>query len=92
MINQLASPFVCVVDDEEADYKPILRALNELYVSCIPHSGDDPAKLQRPFKRLQLVFLDLHLNNTVGKNAASYTANVFTKIVSTDTAQSSWSL
>jgi hypothetical protein len=87
MINQLASPSVCVVDDEIKDYEPILRALNELYVSCVHILGNDIEKLPvRPFKRLQLVFLDLHLTNTTGKNAASYTANVFTKIVSPETA------
>ena len=36
MLSSLASPAVCVVDDEEADYKPILAVLNELlYVSSI---------------------------------------------------------
>jgi hypothetical protein len=87
MINQLASPSVCVVDDEEEDYKPILRALNDLFVSCVHILGNDPAQLpERPFKRLQLVFLDLHLTNMTGRNAASYTANVFTRIVSPETA------
>jgi hypothetical protein len=87
MISQLASPSVCVVDDEEADYEPILKALNEIFVSCIHILGNDLAKLPpRPFKRLQLVFLDLHLTNTTGRNAASHTANVFTRIVSPETA------
>ena len=40
----------------------------------------------QPFKRLQLVFLDLHLTNSLGKDAASHTANVFRHVVSTDTA------
>ena len=87
MIKQLASPSVCVVDDEKEDYEPILRALNELFVSCVHILGNDIEKLPaRPFKRLQLVFLDLHLTNTTGRNAASHTANVFTKIVSPETA------
>ncbi len=87
MISQLASPSVCVVDDEPTDYEPILRALNELYISCIHIPGNDVSKLPpQPFKRVQLVFLDLHLTNSVGKNAASHTANVFTKIVSPETA------
>lgn len=87
MISQLASPSVCVVDDEKADYEPILRALNELFVSCVHILGNDPAKLPaKPFRRLQLVFLDLHLTNSTGRNAASHTANVFTKIVSPETA------
>jgi hypothetical protein len=87
MINQLASPSVCVVDDDPTEFMPILAALNDLYVSCIHILGNEIASLPaRPFKRLQLVFLDLHLNNSVGKNAASHTANVFTKLVSTETA------
>jgi hypothetical protein len=87
MINQLASPSVCVVDDDPAEYKPILAALNDLYVSCIHIPGNDVASLpSSPFRRLQLVFLDLHLNNSVGKNAASHTANVFRKLVFTETA------
>jgi hypothetical protein len=58
-----------------------------MYVSCIHILGNDTEKLPPgPFKRLQLVFLDLHLNGTIGKNAASHTANVFTKIVSPETA------
>lgn len=87
MISLLASPSVCVVDDEEEDYEPILTVLNELFVSCVHILGNDIAKLpSNPFKRLQLVFLDLHLTNTTGKNAASHTANVFTRIVSAETA------
>jgi hypothetical protein len=87
MINQLASPSVCVVDDDPAEYQPILAALNNLYVSCIHIPGNEIAALPpQPFKRLQLVFLDLHLNNSVGKTAASHTANVFTRLVSTETA------
>jgi hypothetical protein len=38
-ISQLASPSVCVIDDEEQDFKPILTSLNELFVSCIHLSG-----------------------------------------------------
>jgi hypothetical protein len=87
MINQLASPSVCVVDDDPKEYGPILAALNNLYVSCIHILGNEVSALPaQPFKRLQLIFLDLHLNNSVGKTAASHTANVFTKLVSTETA------
>jgi hypothetical protein len=87
MIPQLASPSVCVIDDEEADYRPILNALNGLYVSSIHILGNDIGRLPaQPFNRLRLVFLDLHLSGTLGKDAASYTANVFTKTVSPKTA------
>ena len=86
MINQLASPSVCVIDDEENDYAPIGNALNELFVSFIWLSGAVDQLPPRPFNRVQLVFLDLHLTSSLGKDAASYTANVFTKVVSADTA------
>jgi hypothetical protein len=87
MISKLASPSVCVIDDEEGDFRPILDALNELYVSAIHILGNEIDKLpQKPFSRLQLLFLDLHLTNSLGKDAASHTANVFLKGVSADTA------
>jgi hypothetical protein len=87
MIKQLASPSVCVVDDEERDYKPILAALNEMHVSCVHLLGNNIDQLPgEPFKRVQLVFLDLHLNGAIGKGAASHTANVFRRIVSPTTA------
>lgn len=86
MISQLASPSVCVIDDETADYAPILAALNGLYVSSIHLLGTLDSLPPEPFRRLQLVFLDLHLSGTIGKDAASYTANFFRKVVSVNTA------
>jgi hypothetical protein len=86
MINHVASPAVCVVDDESQDYAPILAALNALYISCVHLKGDVESLPEQPFSRLRLLFLDLHLSGTVGKDAASYTANVFTRIVPSDTA------
>lgn len=86
MISQLASPSVCVIDDEKADLDPILVALNELYVSCVHLSGAMDELPPQPFNKLRLVFLDLHLNASLGRNAASNTANVFSKVVSPDTA------
>jgi hypothetical protein len=86
MISHLASPSVCVIDDEEADFRPILNALNGLYVSSVHILGTVESLPPGPFRRLRLVFLDLHLSGTVGKDAASYTANAFTKIVSPETA------
>ena len=79
MITQLASPSVCVVDDEPEEYKPILAALNELYVSTIHILGNEIEKLPpKPFRHLQLLFLDLHLTNMVGKSAASHTFSTST--------------
>jgi hypothetical protein len=87
MISRLASPSVCVIDDEEGDFRPILAALNSLYVSSIHILGSDIEELPpRPFNGMRLVFLDLHLSGSVGKDAASYTANVFRRVVSSDTA------
>jgi len=86
MIEQLASPSVCVIDDDKNDYVYIGDALNELFVSYVWLSGAVDQLPPHPFTRVQLVFLDLHLSNSLGKDAASYTANVFTKIVSADTA------
>jgi len=87
MISQLAAPSVCVIDDEKDDYEPILKALNDLYVSAVHILGSDIEKLPpAPFKRLRLVFLDLHLTASMGKDAASHTAKVFTRVVSPDTA------
>jgi hypothetical protein len=88
MISQLASPSVCVIDDEEQDYVPILNALNALFVSCVHLRGDNTAQLPpAPFVGLRLVFLDLHLSaGATGQTSASHTANVFIRVVSSDTA------
>jgi hypothetical protein len=87
MIVQLASPSVCVIDDEEDEYRQIISALNKLYVSSIHILGNDSEQLpESPFTRLQLVFLDLCLTSSLGKDAASHTANVFRRVVSANTA------
>jgi thiamine phosphate synthase YjbQ (UPF0047 family) len=86
MISQLASPSVCVIDDEEADYRPILDAMNEMFVSTVHIAGSLESLPSFAFDKLRLVFLDLHLSNTLGKDAASHTANVFRKVVSKKTA------
>lgn len=87
MISALASPTVCVIDEDENDYRPILDALNGLYVSCVHIRGDSIEALPaKPFKGLRLVFTDLHLTGSSGKDAASHTANVFRKVVHAETA------
>jgi hypothetical protein len=86
MISQLASPSVCVIDDEPQDFGPILASLNELFVSSIHLSGAIEGLPPQPFDKVRLVFLDLHLSGTIGKDAASYTANFFRRAFSTDTA------
>lgn len=87
MISALASPSVCVIDEDPDDYRPILQALNDLYVGCVHIKGNTLETLpETPFKGLRLVFTDLHLSGSTGKDAASHTANVFRKVVHADTA------
>ncbi|QAU37137.1 hypothetical protein [Bradyrhizobium guangdongense] len=86
MISRLSNPSICVIDDEEDDYRPILDALNGLYVSCVHLKGDAAGLPSKPFQSLRLVFLDLHLTGSVGRTGASHTANVFRKVVSSETA------
>lgn len=87
MITQLASPSVLVIDDEADDYSSILNALNDLHISAVWIQGTSLEQFpEKPFNRLQLIFLDLHLTNSLGKAAASHTANVFRHVVSTETA------
>ena len=85
MISHLASPSVCVIDDEEDDYAPILNALMTLGLGCVHVRGRNGDPLPpEPFDALRIVFTDLHLSGQVGKVAASHTANVVKKVVSPD--------
>ncbi|MFN0303572.1 MAG: hypothetical protein ACKVQU_24820 [Burkholderiales bacterium] len=85
MIPRLASPSVCVIDDEEEEYVPILDALMTLGLGCIHVRGNNGDPLPpKPFEALRLVFTDLHLSGEVGKTAASHTANVVKKVVSAE--------
>ncbi|WNV03464.1 hypothetical protein RP726_13495 [Candidatus Methylospira mobilis] len=87
MIFSLASPSICVIDDEPADYESILNALNGLYLSCIHIRGTSIDQLPpQPFRGVRLVFTDLHLTGSSGKDAASHTANIFRKVISAETA------
>lgn len=87
MIPRLASPSVCVIDDEDQDSKPILDALLGLGLGCVHIRGDFSAPLpSNPFKGLRLVFADLHLSASAGKSSPAHTANVFRKVVSTQSA------
>lgn len=88
MIETLASPSICVIDEDERDYRPILDALNGLYLSCVHIKGDTTESLPpQPFKDLRLVFTDLYLaSGPTGKDMASHTANIFRKVVSAETA------
>lgn len=87
MIDLLAAPLVCVIDEDPNEYPYILQALNSLYVGCVHIKGDDTTQLPpQPFKSLRLVFTDLYLSSgAVGKDMASHTANVFRHVVSADT-------
>src|SRR5258708_7058355 len=83
MIPRLASPSVCVIDDEEEDYVPILDALMTLGLGCVHVRGRNGDPLPpKPFEGLRLVFVDLHLSGQVVKSAASHTAQVVKAVVS----------
>lgn len=87
MIPRLASPSVCVIDDEAPDYQPILDALLKLGIACVHVQGDSASPLPpQPFGGLRIVFTDLYLSGSHGKTAAAHTANVFKKVVSAHTA------
>lgn len=88
MIPRLASPSVCVIDDEPQDYEPILNALLRLGIGCVHIKGDDSSPLPpAPFKGLRVVFVDLHLTAaSIGKTTASHTANVVLKVISPESA------
>lgn len=87
MITRLSTAAVCVVDDEPSDYQPILDALLKLGIACVHVRGDLASPLPpKPFKGLRIVFTDLYLSGSIGKTAASHTANVFKNVVSADTA------
>lgn len=87
MISLLATPSVCVIDDEREEYEVILGALNRLRVPAHHIKGTDVDELpDEPFRSVRLVFQDLHLGGEMGKNAASRAANFFTKTVHYESA------
>lgn len=87
MIELLASPSVCVIDDEEEEYEVILGALNRLGVPAHHIKGTDLGELPgEPFRSVRLVFQDLHLDGAIGKTAASRAANFFLKTVHPESA------
>src|SRR5258707_10481824 len=87
MISQLQAASVCVIDDEPADYKPLLKALQQLRISSVHVKGNTEASLpHKPLDGLRVVFMDLHLSGQVGKAAASHAANVFSRVVRDSTA------
>lgn len=88
MIETLSAPLICVIDDDQEEYSHILNTLNNLLLGCIHFRGNDIEHLPpHPINSLRLVFTDLYLSSgAVGKTMASHTANVFRRIVSSDTA------
>lgn len=88
MISRLACPTVCVIDDEEKEYVPIIQALNSLNLGCVHFKGDSIANLpSTQLRGLRLVITDLHLNSSsTGKQSISHTANVFKRVVAADSA------
>lgn len=87
MIPRLASPSVCVIDDDVDESTPILAALLKLGIGAVHIAGDSMESLPpSPFECLRIVFTDLYLSGSSGKTAATHTASVFRRVVSTDTA------
>ena len=86
MFNQLASPSVCVIDDDEKDYKPLLGALLRQGIGSMHIDGSDTESLpEEPFCGIKVVFQDLHMSAAVDvKSSMSHTANVFRRVVAAD--------
>ena len=84
MISQFGSPSVCVIDDEAADYEPMLAALLRQGIAAVHIRGkDEESTPSQPFKGLRLVLTDLHLGSSIAqKDHASHTASVFMRTVS----------
>jgi hypothetical protein len=83
MISQLASPSVCILDDDVEDYRPLLNVLNDLHIGYVHVLGKDTTELPiSPFNNLRLIFTDLHLSTFTGRDAASHFAQVFSRVVS----------
>jgi hypothetical protein len=86
MIPQPPPPSVCLIDDDEKDYGPILEALARLGISYIHLTGSSKELRPGTLRGVRVIFTDLHLANNIGKDAASYTANVFKTLLPADTA------
>jgi hypothetical protein len=84
MIPQFGSPSVCVIDDEAADYEPMLIALMRQGIAAVHIRGmDEESTPTQPFKGIRLVLMDLHLgSSTSQKDHASHTASVLRRTVS----------
>lgn len=85
MIARVSSPSVCVVDDEEEEFRTILDVLARLGLPAVHFRGDDLDGLPpkgKPLAGLRLVFTDLNINNASHKMALGYTVQVFHRIVS----------
>lgn len=81
MIDSLASPLVCVIDDEVDDYRTLLDALAKAGVAACHYRGETDTLPSAPLRDLRLVFTDIHLSDFTGRNAVSHAAKVFLTIV-----------
>jgi hypothetical protein len=85
MTARVSSPSVCVVDDEEEEFRTILDVLARLGLPAVHFRGDDLDGLPpegKPLAGLRLIFTDLNINNASHKMALGYTVQVFHRIVS----------
>jgi hypothetical protein len=86
-IHRVPSPAICVIDDEVAEYEPILKALLRMGLGAVHIKGDNLDDLPpegHPLQGLRLVFTDLNLNNSSNRMALSNTATVFSRVVPSD--------
>lgn len=84
-MRTLETARVCIIDDEEKEYFPLIQALSRLRLGCVHISGERVEDLpDPPLSGLRLVFLDMQLGLEGADDAAitAHTAQVFSKVVS----------
>jgi hypothetical protein len=85
----LPKPQVCIIDDEESEYKHLLDALNAEGIGWVHVPGDKVETLPaKPLEGLRIVFLDMHLGTDASKSEreiTAHTANVFAHVVAGNT-------
>jgi hypothetical protein len=81
---------VCVIDDDPAEYEPLLRVLNTFGFGCVHVQGEKAEELpDTPFDNIRLVFLDMHLGVLASHDAravTAQTARVFSRVVKPNSA------
>ena len=86
-MRTLETTRVCIIDDEEKEYLPLIHALSRLRLGVLHVGGDKVEDLPppgEPLDGLRLVFLDMQLGLEGEDDAAvtAHTAQVFSRVVS----------